>query len=451
MIVTMDKQRRIIRDGAIAIQDGEILEVGKTADILRAYKAEKTISASGHLATPGLIDCHVTSSIFTPKGLIDPSISVHWKSIAETSWAIDTNSTENDFHIGALGYFVEMIRHGTTCFAEIGVFHDYLDTVAEAMKETGIRGTIAKAFRDAREGVPESRFESAEENLRKCEQLIKKWNGAANGLIKTHVGIRFNELISDEHTMKAKEIADKYKTLVNVHCGWTAEDNEAWLKRTGRRPLAWFDKLGVLDENCLLVHMGGVNEKEIETLKRHNVKVCHCPLSSMFLGVGIIATGKIPEMVHSGVTVTLGSDSPECGFVDLVRLAHLAATAHNEVRLKENVISAQQAMEMLTVNGAKALLWEDQIGSIEKGKRADIVLFDMRGMEWHPLIDPVSRLIYSADGGSASTVIIDGKLVMENRKLLTVDEDQIRTDIDQQTQALRDRIGIKVNLKWPIT
>jgi 5-methylthioadenosine/S-adenosylhomocysteine deaminase len=149
--------------------------------------------------------------------------------------------------------------------------------------------------------------------------------------------------------------------------------------------------------------------------------------------------------------MSLGTDSGEVGFIDLVRVAHLAATAHNDARLKQNVISVLKAMEMLTIDGAKALHWEDQIGSIEKGKRADIVLFDMRGMEWYPIIDPVARLIYSADGSSASTVIIDGKIIMENRKILTVDEAKIRTAMEETGEDIRKRIGIKPKLTWPIT
>jgi 5-methylthioadenosine/S-adenosylhomocysteine deaminase len=196
--------------------------------------------------------------------------------------------------------------------------------------------------------------------------------------------------------------------------------------------------------------MGYVNDKEIEMVKHRAVSVCHCPLPSLYLGIGAISRGKIHELIEAGVTVGIGSDAGEVGFIDLVRIAHLAATAHNEVRLKQNVISVLKVMEMLTIDGAKALHWDDQIGSIEKGKRADIVLFNMNGMEWYPLIDPVARLIYSADGSCASTVIIDGKIIMENRKLMTVDEEQIRATVEEKGSNLRKRVGIAHSLSWPV-
>jgi 5-methylthioadenosine/S-adenosylhomocysteine deaminase len=452
MIVTMDKERRIIRDGAIAIKDSGIAEVGKTEDILATHKADKVIDASGHLATPGLIDGHHHTSLFFPKGLLDPTISIG-KHFLDISFLIEGAYTEEDVHFGALGLFIEMIKHGTTCFAEVGVHHDYIDGVANAMQEIGIRGTIAKTCRDQRtpdHPIPDKMFDNLDESLKKGEDVVKKWNGAANGLIRAHFGLRYNLTCSDEVCIKAKELADKYQTMLISHAAFTEASNEKSVKATGFREVERYEKLGIIDKNTNLIHMGYVNEQEIEIVKNREAKVCHCPLPSLYLGTGLIGCGKIPELIQAGVTVALGVDSVEVGFLDMVRTAHLAATAHNDARLKQNVISVLKAMEMLTIDGAKALCWDDQIGSIEQGKRADIVLFDTSGMEWYPIIDPVARLIFSADGSSASTVIIDGKIVMENRKILTVDEAQIRTAVEEKGFDLRKRIGITPELSWPI-
>jgi 5-methylthioadenosine/S-adenosylhomocysteine deaminase len=453
MVVTMDKERRIIRDGAIAIQDGVITEVGKSSEILKKYKADKTIDGSSHLATPGLIDGHHHTSLSLAKGLLDPTISIG-KHFLDITFIVEGAYTEEDVRIGALGLFAEMIKHGTTCFAEVGVHHDYIGVVAKAMQEIGIRGTIAKTCRDQRtpdHPIPDKMFDNTEESLRKAEDVVKKWNGAANGLIRAHIGLRYNLTCSDQLCIKAKELADKYKTMLITHAAFTEASNEKSIKATGFREVERYEKLGVIGKTTNLIHMGHLNDKEIEIVRQREAKVCHCPLPSMYLGTGIISRGKIPELLQAGVTVALGVDSVEVGFLDMVRTAHLAATAHNDARLKQNTISVLKTMEMITIDGAKALCWDDQIGSIEKGKRADIVLFDTRGMEWYPVIDPVARLIYSADGSSASTVIIDGKVVMENKKILNIDEGKIRTSLEETGENLRKRIGITPKLTWPIT
>lgn len=452
MILTMDREHRIIRDGAIAIQDGTISDVGKTSDILSKHKAEKVIDASGYLATPGLIDTHYHTSLLFPKGMLDPTVSINMPFLG-ISFLFEGAYTEDDVHVAGLAAFIEMIKHGTTCFAEIGVLHEHLDGVAKAMKEIGIRGSIAKTCHDQRtpdHPIPDKMFKTTEETLQKSEEMVDRWNGAADGLIRAHFGLRYNLTCSDKLCIKVKELADKYQTILISHAAFTEEDNEKSVEASGLREVERYEKLGILDKNILLVHMGYVNEKEIEIVKQRGISICHCPLPSLYLGIGSISNGKIPELIEAGVNVSLGSDAGEVGFIDLVRIAHLAATAHNEIRLKQDVISVLKAMEMLTIDGARALHWDDQIGSIEKGKRADIALFDTSGMEWYPIIDPVARLIFSADGSSASTVIINGKIIMENRKILTVDEAQIRTAIEEKGSEIRKRLGIAPKLSWPI-
>jgi cytosine/adenosine deaminase-related metal-dependent hydrolase len=197
--------------------------------------------------------------------------------------------------------------------------------------------------------------------------------------------------------------------------------------------------------------MGFIRPDDIDLLKRHDVKVCHCPAASMHGAYGVIHHGFFPELIRAGVTVPLGTDSATAGrFLDLVRVMYLAAAGHKDARENPVEIGAHKALEMATIDGARGLGWEQEIGSLEERKKADIVLVDTTGMEWHPDGDPVTHLVYSASGSSISTVIVNGKVVMKNRKLTTVDEDRLRMEIDRSAASLKKRAGIQVPWKWPV-
>jgi 5-methylthioadenosine/S-adenosylhomocysteine deaminase len=449
LIVTMDKKRRYISDGTVVISDRRIVDVGKTSDLAGKYRADKVIDAKNHLVTPGLFNNHCHNSFYLTRGLFDDGgLMSAWatKGWSGFSYPFEGTMTKADAKAGALASFVEQIKSGVTCFADIGAYHNHMDGVAEAMREIGMRGSITRSSRDKTDPtspVPDDMLESTKQTVSKTEKLYRDWNGKENDLIRVWFAIRFHQNCSDELLLKQKELADKYHVGMNAH-------GDGSLRPDGTGNVQRFHKLGILGENLMISHIGHVTGPEIRLLKASNTKICHCPQASAKALLQNIKPGKFIEMVKAGLTISIGVDSVNEGnSTDMLRVAYFSALAHMECFPKTTNITAHRLMEFLTINGAKALLWDDELGSIEKGKTADISIYSMKSMEWHPHVDPVAALIYAANGSSTSTVIINGKPVMENRKMVNVDEEEVARNADRAAKGIWGRLGIKIpELSW---
>lgn len=448
-VLTLDRERRVIRNGGVAIENGEIVAVGKTGDIEKKFKGEIEIDATNKLVLPGLIDGHNHTYYYLNKGKSDefPFPRGLWEILYHT----EKQLTPRDVYVGSLGSFVEMIKHGTTCFAESGTPH-HMDQVGEAIAKVGIRGIIQRATTDIQDSthpLPDELFESTEEALRKGEELVKKWNGAENDRIRAWFSLRAPQACSDELCIEIKKLADRYGAGIHGHCVAYPQENEAVKRKWGMRSIERYHKLGLLGHNLYLVHMGWPNEYEIGLMKENDVKVCHCPAASLHGGWGIVAHGMIPKVIEAGVTVSIGTDGGTASrFLDMVRIMYITACAHKDVKMDVKLIGPHKALEMATIDGARALMWDDKIGAIEPRKRGDIILMDLNRPEWWPMVDVVKNLVYSADGSSVDTVIIDGKLIMKNRKILTVDEHDVMKKVRAQSDDLTERTGIKPKSMW---
>jgi len=450
-VVTLDSTKRIIQDGAVSVEDGEIIDVGKSVELSRKSPADTRIDASGMLVLPGFIDGHHHSTQYLSKGIGDDVQILDW--LYKRVYPYEVHLTPSDAYVGALGDFVEMVKSGTTCFADPGGYH--MDRVVEAMDEVGVRGVISRSTRDLSgksTPVPSELMESTEDAVRYGEELVKKYNKKSRSeRVRACFSLRYVYNVSDELASRIKELADKYGVAIHAHLAAVKGENEEVQRMWGVRSLGRYQRLGLLAPNLYLVHMGWVNDQEIELLKKHDVKVCHCPSASMHGAYGNISTLAFPKMVAKGITVSLGSDSATAGrFLDMVRVMYLAACSHKDAYADPQVMDAYKALEMATREGARALLWDDQIGSIEVGKRADVILVDMKGQEWWPMRDPITNLVYSADGSSVRTVIIDGKLVMFDRKMVSVAEEKVREAVIKSSDELMDRAGIEVHSRWPV-
>ena len=464
-LVTMDKKRSVIRGAALAVKDGRIVSIGKTDELSKEYKDSKVIDATNRLVSPGFIDCHAHSSLYLAKGLVNDEWTSIYKLLYDFSYVWEAALKPDDVYVGALGLFLEMIKHGTTCFADPGGYHDHHDMIGEAIKKIGIRGVITRSTRDRSDPehpIPEEMMETTEETARKCENIVRKWNGVANGRIKGWFSLRIINNLSDELCRLIKSKADEYG--VGIHChlhGSRPEElvkvnklpQDETVKTFGMSGVERLYRLGVTGPNLLGAHCPFTNERERIWLRDSGTKIVHCPTAQYAGGGGGIAMGTIPELVRSGVIVALGHDAVMwSNFVDPIRLMHIAASAHKDAKADVRVMGAHKAMEMMTINGAKALLWEKEIGSLEIGKRADIIIIDMNRPEWQPchLDYEVTNLVYSASGDSVDTVIIDGNIVMENRKVLTVDESSVLENVRKHALNVRERSGIKLlPSKWP--
>jgi 5-methylthioadenosine/S-adenosylhomocysteine deaminase len=449
LIVTMDSDRRYISDGAVVITDRRIVEVGKTSEIARRYRSDKVIDAKNHLVTPGLFNNHCHNSFYLSRGLFDDGgLMSAWatKGWSGFSYPYEGSFTKAEAKAGALASFVEQIRSGVTCFADIGAYHNHMDAVAEAMKEIGIRGSITRSSRDKTDPtspVPDDMLETTKETIAKNEKLYRDWNGKEDDLIRVWFAVRFHQNCTDELLQKQKELADKYHTGINAH-------GDGSLRPDGTGNVQRFHKLGILGPNLMISHIGHVTGQEIRFLKQTNTKICHCPTASAKALLQNIKPGKFIEMIKAGITISLGVDSVNEGNnTDMLRVAYFSALAHMECFPRTTNVTAHRLMEMLTINGARALQWDDDLGSIEKGKVADLAIYSMKSMEWHPHTDPVNALIYAASGSSTTTVIINGRIVMEDRKMKNVDEEQVAANADRSAKAIWKRLGIKVpEMSW---
>jgi cytosine/adenosine deaminase-related metal-dependent hydrolase len=453
VVLTLDPERRILSDGAVAIGDGRILALGRTADVRAAFAPERTIDATGRLIAPGLIDGHNHPIHFLSKGISDDlPTHLRW---ATRVYPFEQAATEEETYTGALGNFAAMLTTGTTCFADPGGYH--VDAVARAAVDAGIRGVLARSSQDLSSSslpVPETAQESTEEALAAARELHGRWDGAADGRLHVWLGLRSVYNCSDELCRATQEAAEELGAGIHCHLCVTERENELSVEQWGCRPMERFRRLELLGPALYAVHMGAVDEREVGWLADHDVKVVHCPSASMLGGFGCITHGRFREMDAAGVTVSLGTDAGAVSrFLDMFRVMYIAATAHKDVEADPTVWGCYRALEMATIDAARALGLEGEIGSLEPGKRADVIVIDTEGADWHPnpLANPVANLIYAAAGHSVRTVVVDGQVLMEDRRLSgAAGADDLWRDCDAAATAVLNRAGIEIEPRWPV-
>jgi 5-methylthioadenosine/S-adenosylhomocysteine deaminase len=249
-----------------------------------------------------------------------------------------------------------------------------------------------------------------------------------------------------------KALADRHGVGVQTHAGFARDTRDASLAQHGVTEIERLERLGVLGPNLLLIHVGWATPRELELLRRHDVKTVAAPSSSLHNAYGNLAQGHIPELLEDGVAVGLGSDHASSGIVDLCQEMLLVAGGYREVREDAAVLPPERVVEMATVNGARASLREDEIGALEVGRRADLVLFDTARPEWQPLYNPVANLVYSATGKSVDTVIVEGRVLVEGGRVLTLDEDAILETVRRRAPGVLEKTGLgaAVAPRWPV-
>lgn len=450
-LVTMDAERRIFSDGAIAIEGSRIVDIGRSKDVAARNTATQVIDAQGRMILPGLIDGHNHPFAYLVGGFAD-EVDI-FTTLYKYFYPYEVHVTEEEARICALGNYVEMIRSGTTCFVDPGGYQ--VDAVAQAAVDIGIRGVIARSTRDTAPpgwDLPSELHEDLDTNLREGERIVKTWHGAADDRIRAWFGLRYVFNISDELATGIRDLARQYDVGIHCHVAAVKGENEKIQEIYGKRSLERYYDLGLFAPNLYCVHMGYPNEREIGWLKEHDVKVAHCPSAAMMGAWGIIINKMIPTMMERGITVSLGSDTNgAAGSLDMIRVMYVAASIHRDMFDDPTLIGAYKALEMATVDGARACLWDDAIGSLEVGKKADVILVDRSAIEWtHPGRDPVRSLVFSANGSSVDTVIIDGRMIMRNRTLLTVDEELVVRQVREAGRSWMARAGVSHQPKWPV-
>jgi cytosine/adenosine deaminase-related metal-dependent hydrolase len=464
-IITMDPARRVVTRGSVVVVDGAIAAIDKREVIERDHadrlKGAEVIDATGTAITPGFINTHAHTMEHLSRGLIPDSLPTRpWAQ--QYFFPFQAALTEQETYLSAKLACLDMLKCGTTCFIDSSILNAnaHVDSVVQAVDELGGRAVLGRGVCDRLPpDLPEyfrpewrrALFSpSAGDALAQAEALLARWTVRSSGRIRAWATIfGLFSFCSDELFAGVKRLADRFGVGTNFHMASSIEEAQALEERAGVWPITQLERLGALGPNVLLTHVVAIRDEELDLLATRDVKVAHCPGAALRLAKGASRLGKFPEMLRRGVTVSLGADGVcSSGTFDPMRLMFVAAGLFKDARMDATMIPAETALEMATLNGAKSLLWDDQIGSIETGKRADLVIFDLQRPEWVPTHDVVRNLVYSADGGSVKTVLVDGRVVLRDRTPL-VDERRLLDDAREAGERIARRTGLDPRPRWP--
>lgn len=452
-VVTMNGRREIVQDGAVAIDGNKVVAVGKTSELKKEYRADVKINCSGKLVLPGFVDCHVHQAQALIRGCADDLSLVSW--LKERVHPLQGAYTSKDGELSAKLCCLEMLKSGTTCFVESGMHWKYgLDEVAKVVEKIGIRAALTKklmnlrGYADIPDAIIDSMTEDGKTSMRQNIEMFEKWHGKANNRIHVWFGPRTPGGATVEYFREIAENAHKRKTGITLHLAEVKDDIRYMRNEFNMTPMQFAQHCGLVGEHVIYAHGVWIPEQDFKILRETKSTVCHCPASNLKLASGF---APIPEMLKAGVNVALGCDGgPSDDCYDMIREMKLAAIIHKGRLLDPTVLPAEQALEMATVNGARATTWGKELGSIEPGKLADIIIINQSKPHLVPVRNPVSTLVYAANGSDVETVIVDGEIVMKNRKLLTLDEEKIVEAAKEAGPKVDARIGLKIGPRWPV-
>lgn len=448
LIVTMNDQRMVITDGAVAIRADKIVGVGKTADITAQWHSDTVIPGERFVVTPGLINTHVhiTGEPLT-RGFV-PDDTPFIENVFSWLTPIHTFYTEEDEHISAQLASLEMLKSGTTTFLEAGTVR-FIDPVVQALTEIGIRARVGPWAWDL---VPEPAVLklSTGQAIERLNDSMDRYASVADGRIQAWPIIIGHTCCSDELWQAAAELARERGTGLSFHMSPAAMDPEGFLASFGQRPMVHLNELGVLGPNVILTHAVHVDDEELALLASTGTSVSHCPTTALKVSYGVTQIGKFPEMAAAGINVAIGTDGNNASnYHDLMRATYLVAGLFKDARRDPTIFPAEEAFAMATRNGARGLQAEHEIGSIEVGKKADLVLHDTNRPEWRPLHNVANQLVWSADGRGVHTVFVDGRQVVQNYRCTTIDEDDLLRRAQIAGDGIRQRSGLPDRAKWP--
>jgi 5-methylthioadenosine/S-adenosylhomocysteine deaminase len=423
-IVTMDQERRVINDGGIAISQGRIVAVGSRADIERDYASRQRVSAEGKVITPGLINGHTHVPMVLFRGLADDLDLQEW--LTKYIFPAEAkNVTEEFVRVGARLGLAEMIRGGTTTYCDMYYFED---AIADETAKAGVRGVLGETLID----FPVADNKTHAEGMAYVEKFVARWKG--HELIVPAVAPHAPYTVSEEHLKAMRAFSDRTGVPIVTHISETKREVDDSVRDKGASPVAYLERIGFLNEHVIAAHMVWPQGSDIAILKRHGVGVVHNPQSNMKLAAGV---APVPKMLAESLLIGLGTDGAASNNdLNMWEEMDTVAKLHKVFTGDPKVISAQQAFELATIRGAQAVHLEKEIGSLEKGKRADILVIDRDTLNQIPLYNLYSDLVYATKASDVETVIINGRLVMRNRRLLTLNEAAVKND----ARAFRDRI-----------
>ena len=444
VVLTLDGERTIFRNGAVAFDgDGTIVAVGPAGETLAALPADTdVVDCRGRVLAPGFVDAHVHLGEELMRGLVPDDAPVdEWL----PRWLLPTYAalTPEDERLAAELGIAQMLLTGTTTFCEAGTLLDW-EAAADAVEATGIRGQLGRWTWDLPEG-PAAMRQSLDDALAANEAMVagvraRRCDRLTSAVILLGIGTASAELLSGAAELAGRldvPLATMYASVAPEH-GGTAP------------PLAELGERGWLSARTKLTHVVYVSREDVRTLATAGVAVAHCPTAALRHVKGIHRYGLFPEMLELGVPVALGGDSANgSNHLDMLRLMYLSATLYKDFRMDPSTMPPETALEMATVHGARALGLAHEIGSLEPGKRADLVVFSTEQPEWRPLLDPLQNLVLNATDRSIESVWVNGRKLVERGRLLSIDLPRLLERVDAAAAALLDRVGLHPRWTWP--
>lgn len=448
-VVTMNETRDIIRDGAVAVRGDQIVEVGKRADLEERYSATKVIGGDHFVVTPGLINTHIhiTGEPLT-RGYV-PDDTPFEENVFMWLCPLYAVYTAEEERLSGQLAAVEMLKSGTTTFLEAGTIR-FLDEVLDGLVEVGIRGRVGRWVWDL-PPEPDVYKQNTDEAIAFLEQQLRVNKSLANDRLGASSILVGHTTCSDPLWKAARELATEHGTGMSFHMSPAKLDPEGFIAEFGQRPMIHLAELGVLGPDVAITHCVQIDDQELAVMAETGVSVAHCPTTALKVSYGVTQVGKMPEMVMAGINVGIGTDGNNASnYSDLMRATYLVAGLFKDARQDPQMFPAEKAYEMATLSGAKAMGMEDRIGSLEPGKRADVVLHDTDRPEWRPLLNVMNQLVWSADGRGVHTVVVDGAIVVENGQMTTVDEEALYAAAQSAGEAITARSGLPDKAKFPV-
>ncbi|HEX3282398.1 MAG TPA: 5'-deoxyadenosine deaminase [Pyrinomonadaceae bacterium] len=431
-LLTMDAHDAV-HEGDILIEEGRITRLAEPG-----LRADVVIDATGCAVLPGFVQTHIHLCQTLFRGAADDLSLLHW--LKKRVWPMEAAHTLESIRASARLGVAELIKGGTTCALTMETV-SHTEEVFKVIEETGFRATVGKCMMDRGDDVPAELYEKTGESIAASLELLERWHGAANGRIRYCFAPRFALSCSSELLAQVAKHARERGVMVHTHASENRNECELVEQDSGLRNVAYLDSLGISGNHVMLAHCVHLDEQELEILSTTHTNVAHCPSSNLKLGSGI---APVATMLDRGISVSLGADGAACNnrldmFTEMRTMALLQKALHGP-----EVIPAARALRMATIDGARALGLEDELGSLELGKRADVIVVELDKPHSMPRTPQLaSTLVYSAQASDVRDAVIDGSLVMRERKLLKVTEENIIADAVAQRRKLMTRAGIE--------
>ncbi|MEM4164169.1 MAG: amidohydrolase [Candidatus Caldarchaeum sp.] len=444
-VIPVDGRRKIIRDGCVLVEDDRIELVGPRELVLSHAAGAEVVDAEGCLIIPGLVDTHVHLAQALIRGVVPDNLTlIPW--LRNWVWRLQGVYDESDARASAALCILEMLKTGTTSFIEVHIHTRYgFNGIAELVEKSGIRGVLSKAIMDmkgyaaAENALPPGMVEDREACIKEFKQMHSRWAGRADGRIDVWLGLRSAGAVSEDLYHEAAALAEEYDTGITNHVAEVREDVEYYRKAYGTGVSGFLEKFNMLGERHVYAHCVWLNEEDMRKFAATGTTVAHCPSSNMKLGSGI---APVSDMLRLGVNVSLGCDGgPSNDSYDMIREMKTAALLQKARTLDPGAISAWDVLEMATRNGARAMGRLNQLGSLEPGKKADIVVVSLRRPSVSPLSNPLSLLVYAASGEDVRDVMVNGKFVVRNKQALTLNEEEVIRNANKHLERVVEKAG----------